>query len=95
MINYSRDQMLFDDSLHYSWDDQSEGTSTEILDRLNGRQVLDFINRFATEQQISSLTELQEVEFLIRYGTPSTISASTEISDMIKSKLESQKMLAI
>lgn len=96
-MNYLRAQMLFDDSLHYSWSEKehTEISNGEILDRTNGAQVLQFINEFAAESGISTLEELQEIEFLLRYGTPSNVQSVQDISELIRLKLESQKVAAV
>lgn len=97
-MNYLRAQMLFDDSLHYTWSERGESEemgNSEILDRTNGAQVLQFINELVVELGINELDELQEIEFLLRYGTPSNVQSVSEIRDLIRLKLESQKVAAV
>lgn len=63
-MNYLRAQMLFDDSLHYTWSERGESeeiSNSEILDRTNGAQVLQFINEFAVELSVRELEELGEI----------------------------------
>lgn len=93
MGNFKQSEMLYDDGKYYKWSAAADGDNPNFiggkdrleLDRTQGYEVKDFINRIGDKHwdNTPNTKTYQKIEKMIRYDVPSNIRKHTEIADWI------------